>query len=62
MDKQGRVPIHPLLREAAQIEGGVAVMGYLNYLQVWNKDRFQDLLTSDPYTDKDAAMLAELGM
>ena len=62
MDKQGRVSIHPLLREAAQIDGEVAVMGYLNYLQVWNKDRFQELLKSDPYTDKDTAALAELGM
>ncbi len=62
MDKQGRVSIHPLLREAAQIDGEVAVMGYLNYLQVWNKDRFQELLESDPYTDNDAAALAELGM
>ena len=62
MDKQGRVSIHPLLREAAQIDGEVAVMGYLNYLQVWNKDRFQELLDSDPYTDNDAAALAELGM
>ncbi len=62
MDKQGRVSIHPLLREAAQIDGEVAVMGYLTYLQVWNKDRFQELLKSDPYTDKDAAVLAELGM
>ncbi len=62
MDKQGRVSIHPLLREAAQVDGEVAVMGYLNYLQVWNKDRFQELLESDPYTDNDAAALAELGM
>ncbi|MBI4445181.1 MAG: division/cell wall cluster transcriptional repressor MraZ [Acidobacteria bacterium] len=62
MDKQGRVMIPPHLREAAQIEGEVAVMGYLNYLQVWNKERFQNLLRSDPYTDKDASALADLGI
>ncbi len=62
MDKQGRVVIQPHLRKAAQIDGEVAVMGYLNYLQVWNKDRFQKLLQSDPYTDNDAAELAELGI
>ena len=62
MDRQGRVLIHPLLREAAQIDGELAVMGYINYLQVWNRDRFQSLLESDPYTDQDAAALAELGI
>ena len=62
MDKQGRVLIQSHLREAAQIDGEVAVMGYLTYLQVWNKERVQDLLRSDPYTDKDAVALADLGI
>ena len=62
MDKQGRVSISAHLRETAQIEGEVAVMGYLTYLQVWNRDRFEELLKSDPYTDKDAAALADLGI
>ena len=62
MDKQGRVSIPAHLREAAEIEGTVAVMGYLTYLQVWNRERFEELLKSDPYTDKDAAALADLGI
>lgn len=62
MDKQGRVLIQPHLREATQMDGEVAVMGYLTYLQVWNKERFEKLLQSDPYTDQDAAALAELGI
>jgi DNA-binding transcriptional regulator/RsmH inhibitor MraZ len=40
----------------------VAVMGYLTYLQVWNRERFEELLKTDPYTDKDAAALADLGI
>ncbi len=62
MDKQGRVSIPAHLREAAEIEGTVAVMGYLTYLQVWNRERFEELLKSDPYTDQDAAALADLGI
>jgi MraZ protein len=62
MDKQGRVSIPVHLRDAAQIDGEVAVMGYLNYLQVWNRERFEELLRSDPYTDQDAAALADLGI
>ncbi len=62
MDKQGRVSIPAHLREVARIDGEVAVMGYLTYLQVWNRERFEELLKSDPYTDKDAAALADLGI
>ncbi|MEE2839764.1 MAG: division/cell wall cluster transcriptional repressor MraZ [Acidobacteriota bacterium] len=62
MDKQGRVSIPAHLREAAGIRGEVAVMGYLTYLQVWNRERFEELLKTDPYTDKDAAALADLGI
>ncbi len=62
MDKQGRVSIPTHLREAAGIDGEVAVMGYLTYLQVWNRERFEELLRTDPYTDKDAAALADLGI
>lgn len=62
MDKQGRVSIPNHLRQAAGIAGEVAVMGYLTYLQVWNRERFEELLKTDPYTDKDAAALADLGI
>jgi MraZ protein len=62
MDKQGRVVIPPHLRKEASISGEVAVMGYLNYLQVWNRERFMHLLESDPYTESDARVLAELGL
>ena len=62
MDRQGRVVVQGHLREAAQIEGEVAVMGYLTYLQVWNSERFGEILQSEPYTDRDATVLAELGL
>jgi len=62
MDKQGRVSVPAHLRQAAQIDGEVAVMGYLTYLQVWNRDRFEELLKSDPYADRDATALADLGI
>lgn len=62
IDKQGRVLVQPHLREAASINGEVAVIGYLNYLEVWNRARFLELLDSDPYTDEDAGALADLGI
>lgn len=63
MDKQGRISIQPLLREKAEVDGQeVAVIGQLNYLEVWNRERFEETLLNDPYTDKDAQALAELGI
>lgn len=60
MDSQGRVLIHPLLRETAEMAGEVAVLGQQTFLQVWNHDRFRSKLASEPYTNEDARALAEL--
>jgi MraZ protein len=62
MDAQGRILIHPLLRSTAEMVGEVAVLGYLNYLEVWSLDRFQARLVADPYSDDDAAAIAGLGI
>ena len=62
MDRQGRVLIPPHLRERAEITNGVAVMGYLTHLRLWNRKRFENLLETDPYTDADEVALAELGL
>jgi MraZ protein len=62
MDAQGRVLIHPLLRKSAGVVGDVTVLGYLTYLEVWELERFQQRLLSDPYTEEDEAAIARLGI
>ena len=62
MDAQGRVIIHPLLRRSAGVIGDVAVLGYLTYLEVWELERFEHRLRSDPYTEEDEAAIARLGI
>ena len=62
MDGQGRVLIHPLLRKSAEVLGDVAVLGYLTYLEVWELEKFQQRLQSDPYTEEDEAAIARLGI
>ena len=62
MDGQGRVLIHPLLRKSAEVLGDVAVLGYMTYLEVWELERFQQRLLSDPYTEEDEAAIARLGI
>ncbi|HEX3559424.1 MAG TPA: hypothetical protein VHU19_09475 [Pyrinomonadaceae bacterium] len=62
VDGQGRVLIHPLLRKTAAVAGDVAVLGYLTYLEVWELERFERRLLSDPYTEEDEAAIARLGI
>ncbi|MBA2646733.1 MAG: division/cell wall cluster transcriptional repressor MraZ [Pyrinomonadaceae bacterium] len=62
MDGQGRLLIHPLLRKSAGVIGDVAVLGYLTYLEIWELERFEQRLLSDPYTEEDEAAIARLGI
>lgn len=62
MDSQGRVLIHTLLRKSAAVVGEVVVIGALNYLEIWEHDKFQQRLLSDPYTEADEAAIARLGI
>lgn len=62
MDSQGRVLIHSLLRKSAAVVGEVVVLGYLSYLEVWELEKFQQRLLSDPYTEEDETAIAGLGI
>ncbi len=62
IDTQGRILIPSLLRESAAMQGEVNVIGYLNYLDVWNIDRFRAHLESNPLTDEDMQALSDLGI
>jgi MraZ protein len=57
-DSQGRVLIHPRLRESAGMSGEVDVLGQYDYLEVWNHERFVAKLQREPYTDADALALS----
>jgi MraZ protein len=61
-DAQGRVLIHPRLRDAAGMAGEVDVLGQYEWLDVWNHERFVSKLQREPYTDDDARALAEFGI
>ena len=61
-DSQGRVLIHPRLRESAGMSGEVDVLGQYDYLEVWNHERFKSKLQSHPYTEQDARDLSEFGI
>ena len=62
LDAQGRVIVPLRLRESATMAGEVDVLGQVNYLDVWNHDRFNTKLQREPFTDDDARALSELGL
>ena len=62
VDRQGRVSVHPRLRDAAGMTGEVAVIGQQDHLAVWNNERFVERLDHEPFTEGDAHALSELGI
>ncbi len=61
-DAQGRFVIPPILREAAQLLGEVAILGQMDHLAIWNRSSFERRLAAEPMTSDDLAQLAELGI
>jgi MraZ protein len=62
LDGQGRVLVPAHLRESASIVGDVRVFGRINYLEVWNEQRFAHKLQHDPWTDDDGLKLSDHGI
>ena len=61
MDNQGRLLLPQLMRESAQLKGEVAVMGYLNRLEVQSMDAVRKQ-AEEPFTADDEKNLDELGI
>ena len=62
LDGQGRVVIPAHLRESASIVGDVRVFGRIDYVEVWNDERFRQKLQREPWVDEDGLKLSEHGI
>jgi MraZ protein len=60
IDSKGRILVNQLLREKAQLEDEVEVIGLSNHLEIWNKDLLEETLGEKPLTDEDFENIAEL--
>jgi len=58
LDNQGRVLIHQRLRDTAEMSGEVDVVGQLDYLEVWNRERITAQVLGEPFTQEDEDALA----
>lgn len=61
MDAQGRIVIHPLLRETIDLNGDVAVLGQQNFLEIWNRASVEEQMRNELLTEDELAQLASLG-
>jgi MraZ protein len=62
IDGQGRLLIPALLRETARIQGEVAVVGNLTYLEVQSIEAYRKDIEENPFTSDDEKTLDELGI
>jgi MraZ protein len=60
IDNQGRLLIHPRLREKTSMAGEVDVVGSFDHLEVWNLERLKADLAAAPFTDDDRRVVAGL--
>src|SRR5579864_2409966 len=62
IDGQGRVLIPALLRDSARIQGEVAVVGNLTYLEVQSIEAYKKDIEENPFTQDDEKTLDVLGI
>lgn len=62
LDSQGRVVVPQILRDRAGMFGDVVISGRLEFLEIWNRERFDQKLTEEPFTEDDYEALSELGV
>jgi MraZ protein len=62
LDTQGRIVIPQLLRDSASIVGDCRVFGRIDYLDVWNDERFAQKLQREAWTDEDGLKLSDFGI
>ena len=61
VDKQGRILLPAVLREFAAIQKEVVLVGVLNRIEIWSRERWLDENTYDDM-DEVAEHMAELGL
>jgi MraZ protein len=62
IDGQGRLLVPALLRDSAKIQGEVAVVGNLTYLEVQSLEAYKKDIEENPFTQDDEKTLDELGI
>lgn len=59
IDKQGRMLIPPILRNFAEIEKEVSIIGSLNKIEIWDKEKWNAYISDPENTMEEAAEKVE---
>ncbi len=62
VDSQGRILIPPQLREKADLRRDVLIIGVLDKIEIWSKERWAQFSAQERDPEDYAAKLAELGI
>ncbi|MGB9836483.1 MAG: division/cell wall cluster transcriptional repressor MraZ [Candidatus Saccharicenans sp.] len=60
IDAKGRVLINQTLREKANLNSEVEVIGLNNHLEIWNKEVLNSIIEEKPLTEEDFENIARL--
>ncbi len=60
IDARGRILVNQTLREMANLESEVEVIGLSNHLEIWNRDKLDETLEKKPLTNEDFESIADL--
>ncbi|CBE69358.1 MAG: division/cell wall cluster transcriptional repressor MraZ [Candidatus Methylomirabilis oxygeniifera] len=62
VDSQGRILIPPQLREKADLRRDVVIVGVLDKIEIWNRERWTSFCAQERDPEDYAGKLAELGI
>lgn len=62
LDKMGRIVIPQGLRASACLDSSVLILGFLDYMELWNHDEFAEKIEKEGFSDEDKRLLSELGI
>ena len=62
LDAQGRMVVPTRLRQSAGIDGDVVLLGLVDRIAIWNRDRFERRIAERPFTDDDFQALTAQGV
>ncbi len=60
IDARGRILVNQTLREMANLESEVEVIGLSNHLEIWNRDKLDEKLEKKPLTNEDFESIVDL--
>jgi MraZ protein len=60
IDARGRILVNQTLREMANLESEVEVIGLSNHLEIWNRDKLDETLEKKPLTNEDFESISDL--